>query len=312
MNEFLLLEDHFQKKFPKDRIDLIQYSRRPFENDTIHFFLYLSEKLSFVISCYREKNKERLERENKVMRQLLSSLNSDFFKESILYTPKHIHIKNKCFRIQAYFDNRKYRACVKKMTPAFVKKILAHSTSWLHNIQSYSFTNEYFISSIIPEIEELKEFHKENKNIGDVIDILSQKIGLFDHRQMQCFVHGDYSFNNYFFVDNSDFFVFDWEYAETSYWAFYDPISNFISLWMSLFSRNKVRDLYDFVHGDSQDAYDEILRAYMTRIMDEYKLSIKLFTILTVFVYLKIFLRTDKYQKERFLPCYTNVCRLIK
>jgi len=310
MNEFLLIKDYFQDKFPDDQIDMIQHSRNPLENDVIHLLLFRNTQLSYIVSTYRKNSTQRLYHENDVMKNLLNKIECPDQNDSILFNTNLIQNHNGVFRIQKYLDNKTYRRRLKGLKYSFLCELIDHSNLWIEKLQSVSGYHYSDSCDLLEEVTLLvKQYNKRYKG-GNFLLELKDSLDQLKSPLKRSFTHGDFCPYNYCFK-NGKFFVFDWEYASVSYWAFYDHLLNFITIWIQLFARNRVTEISFILSSSKLNKYECLLKNYASSINERYELSIVEFKSLIVFVYFKNYLRKESHKDPFSQPYSENIVQLL-
>ncbi|PWD98010.1 hypothetical protein [Marinilabilia rubra] len=282
------LNKHIQRKHPICEISTVMADNNRYFGHAVHFYVFVSNRLNYVISTYKEASASRMKRENTVMMSLKNQVRSQAFMDSLLFSFEILCIDDEYFRVQGFVASQDLRKVFRKKSLKAIEKYLNVSFDWLSSFQGIRKKQNASHDELVKEIEEITHILSEEHTGRRWLNELINSVSIHHWELTKGFSHGDFCFYNCLYNGCDRFLVFDWEHVSEFYWLFYDPILNVNSVWQYFFERGRVKSMYDvLILKRNEKKFEVLLSKYVDLISGKYRLSLKQFLLLSVFVFFR-------------------------
>jgi len=235
---------------------IIQHSYNPLSNDVINFLVYSGNRISHIVSTYRDRldARRKLYKQNDLMEKILRKVEGTPIRENILFSTWLLELPAGCFRIQEVSDrNSSFK--VSAFDSSDLKTYLDVSTDWIIDFQEITKNTKAPVppstirKKIADEIEKLNSLYFRDPGVLNLLSLLGSRIHCIRTPMMLAMHHGDYCFWNTFVDTANTFRVVDWEFAKESEWVVIDVFSNLLVTWSVLKRRGLTNEALDtFFH----------------------------------------------------------------
>lgn len=297
---------------------VIQHSYNPLVNDAVQFFVYSGNRISHIVSTYRNPvdSRKRLHDQNDLMGRILKRVQDTPLRENILFSTWLLDLPQGCFRIQE-FKKKKFYFQISKHNLKNLQQYLDLSCAWVIDFQKvtrYATKPVHHLAirkKVRGDISNLKAVYSHQSDVLSLLIPIESKLDVINTPVTLSMHHGDYCYGNCFTDTEGIFRVFDWEFAKTSEWVFVDYVTNLIVTWLALRSRNLIGGALK-AFFEPQNGNEEILSKKLHDCNKLYGFAISEIKFYLAYVYLRLFFRRERTAVTYGRSCLPDMISILK